>query len=112
MFFLFFFYLFQISNSLLLFIYDGYVSIFREWLFGSIDKNKALTCTAQIDHILGNDQHDFSVNKNARSMKDALALILGITRRRIEECRERFNFLLWDICFLYDAYFHDFFFCS
>lgn len=69
--------------------------VFREWLFGPIDKNRALTCTAQVDHILGNDQHDFSVNKNARSMKDALALILGITRRRIEECRERSSLVFW-----------------
>ena len=66
------------------------VSIAKEWLNNPIHPNKAITCSATIDTIIPHLNHDFSKhNIQPHTDKDNLALILGIARRRIEECRER-----------------------
>ena len=66
------------------------VSIAKEWLEKPIDPKKAITCSATIDTIIPRLEHDFSRHKILpHTDKDNLALILGIARRRIEECRER-----------------------
>ena len=71
------------------------VSVAEEWLQFPINESKPLTCSATVGTIIPWHCHDFVAHANMpHTDKDNLALILGIARRRIEECRERNDWLL------------------